>query len=219
MARGNVILLHGLLGSAVHMELLAARLRAEGYKVCNVDYPSRKGELATLANNIHPQIAQFMEANPEGDVHFVGHSLGGLMIRHYLDQHPCARIGRVMMLGTPNRGSATADRLVNSRLAPFARGVVGPVGDQLLTDFAHPPLRQGEASVIAGNLSFNPLSWIRREAGDGLVPVESTRLDTPHAHTVLRVEHITMPLDPRVMERVVRMLNTGHFEERGGAAR
>ena len=129
MGKGSVILLHGLLCNDHLMKPLAQRLRAEGYDVLNLDYPSRQGDLAALADRIHPQIVEFLEERPKGNVHFVGHSLGGLLTREYLQRYPLERSGRVLMIGTPNQGSTAVDRIRSSKLAPLGRWLAGPVGD------------------------------------------------------------------------------------------
>ena len=218
MGKNSVILLHGLLCNDHFMDPLAKRLRAEGYNVLNIDYPSRQGDLATLADHIHPQIAEFLEQHPKGNVHFVGHSLGGLLTREYLQRHPLERNGRVLMIGTPNQGSTAVDRIRSSRLAPLGRWLAGPVGDQLATDHPRAHLTRNTVGIIAGELPLNPMRLLGGEASDGLVTVESTRLGTPHKHIVVPAEHVSMPVNPRVMQEAVQFLKTGKFTDHGRAA-
>src|SRR6202000_1112853 len=94
-----------------------------------VDYPSRQKSLEALTEEIHPAIERFA-ARIEGSLHFVGHSMGGLLTRVYLARYRPARLGRVVMLGTPNGGSEIADRLKN--FLPY-RLFFGPAGQQLRT--------------------------------------------------------------------------------------
>jgi pimeloyl-ACP methyl ester carboxylesterase len=175
--RGEVvILLHGILLPARTMEPLARRLREQGYTVCNIDYPSRRHPLEKLASIILPEVQACAEE--AGIVHFVGHSMGGLLIRTLLHHHPLQHQGKVVMLGTPNHGSEVADFLKDWKLY---RWLYGPAGQQLGT---HPVLRENlfgtpdfPLGIIAGTRSIDPLSsWIIGRPSDGKVSVHSTRV-------------------------------------------
>lgn len=218
-AKDSVVLLHGLICNDRFMKPLEQRLLAKGYSVLNIDYPSTTGNLAKLAEHIHPKIDQFLEAHLSGKVHFAAHSLGGLLTREYLELHPVGNdLGHVLMMGTPNRGSAIVDWFRESRFAGLARRIVGPVGDELATQHAHPPLpkiRGSKAGVIAGELPLHRL--LGGEAGDGLVTVASTRLDTPHRHIIVPAEHVRMPFNRRVLDNAVHFIQKGEFPGAGRA--
>lgn len=220
-AKDSVVLLHGLICNDRFMRPLEKRLLAQGYNVLNIDYPSTTGNLSRLAEHIHPKIDQFLEAHLTGKVHFAGHSLGGLLIREYLELHPVGNdLGHVLMMGTPNRGNTIVDWVRDSRFAGLARRIIGPVGDELATQHSHPPLpkiRGSKAGVIAGEIPLHRL--LGGEAGDGLVTVASTRLDTPHRHIVVPAEHVRMPSNRRVLDEAVHFIDKGKFTEtgRGGA--
>lgn len=106
----GVVLLHGMARTSASLRVMARRLRREGFAVLNLDYESRHGTLESLADAIHPAVAAFA-AGLESRLHFVTHSLGGLLVRVYLSQHKPTRLGRVVMLGPPNDGSPIADLL------------------------------------------------------------------------------------------------------------
>lgn len=91
---------------------LERALRAAGFATLNIDYPSRSKPIAALAEDIHPAITRFAER--DAPLHFVAHSMGGLVARAYIAKHRPARLGRVVMLGTPNSGSEVADLLRGS---------------------------------------------------------------------------------------------------------
>lgn len=205
----SVILFHGILRSSRSMRSLTRRLQAEGFRVLNLDYPSRRFDLAGLADWVRKPIESFL-AGQAGRVHFVGHSMGGLLIRYYLHAYPLATLGRIVMLGTPNRGSEVADLL--QRFPPY-RWLYGLAGQQLCTHAAHVPLAGGEIGVVAGNFSVDPFcSWIIGAESDGKVSVESTRPHETHSHVVARASHSFMPSNKAVQKLVCRFLKTGKFD-------
>src|SRR6266404_8512911 len=127
--RHGVVLLHGIIRTARSLRKMQTAIEAAGFTTLNVDYASRRKTLETLADDIHPAIQCFADAT-DGSIHFVGHSMGGLLARVYLTKYRPKRLGRVVMLGTPNGGSEIADRL--KELLPY-RAWLGPAGQQLGT--------------------------------------------------------------------------------------
>ncbi len=204
----SVILLHGILLNAWVMRRLERDLTTAGFRVLNVDYPSRQHDLDGLVDFLHG-IAEPFLSEADGPVHFIGHSMGGLIIRRYLARHPVAQLGRIVMLGTPNHGSEVADWLKDRR---FYRWWYGPSGQQLVTSAQHPELVGGEVGVIAGNRVIDPVcSFIIGKENDGKVSVESTRLSTPHTHRVLPVVHTFMPFNRAVRQEALHFLQHGRF--------
>jgi triacylglycerol lipase len=106
--RELVVLVHGMGRSPASMWLLARRLEADGYRVLNFGYPSTRGTVAELGARLGRRAEQRTGRAPR--VHFIGHSLGTVIIRSMLAQAPPERVGRVVMLAPPNQGSAAADR-------------------------------------------------------------------------------------------------------------
>lgn len=124
----GVVLLHGIARGSSSLGRLERSLQAAGFATLNIDYASRRKPIAALADDIHPAIARFAER--EAPLHFVTHSMGGLVARAYLAKHRPDRLGGVVMLGTPNGGSEVADLLSGSRLY---RAFYGPAGLELTT--------------------------------------------------------------------------------------
>ena len=204
----SVVLLHGIARSKRSMASLARRLEAEGYRVLNLDYPSRRLNTQELAEWIHPAVAEFVEQS-DGPVHFIGHSMGGLVINDYLPRYPCAKLGHVVMLGTPLHGSRFADMLRDN---PLFRAFFGPAGQQLTTDIERRAAAMPSVGIIAGESRLNPLSGtILGETSDGTVAISSTRPDIPHHHIIVPAAHMFMPDRPQVQDRVVQFLGHGKF--------
>jgi triacylglycerol esterase/lipase EstA (alpha/beta hydrolase family) len=129
IGREGVVLLHGIGCTSLTMRKLERSLQRAGLATLNLTYASRKKPLEVLAEDIHPAIFEFGEAT-RAPLHFVGHSMGGLLARVYVANHRPPRLGRVVMLGTPNGGSEVADLVQRSLLY---RSFFGAAGLQLTT--------------------------------------------------------------------------------------
>ena len=210
-----VVLLHGLARSASAMEVMVKPLEAEGFRVTNIDYPSRKKKIEALAK---PAIDKGIKqcALAEGEkLHFVTHSLGGILVRYYLQEHELERLGRVVMLGPPNQGSEVVDKLKG---VPGYAWLNGAVGYQLGTGKDSLPLSLPEVDypvgVIAGTRSIDPVSsWILPNPDDGKVSVARTKVDGMKAHIVLPVTHAFMMRDDEVHRQTIQFLKTGTFDQ------
>jgi len=125
----QVILLHGLGRKGHAMFLLQKRICEAGYEAHSIEYASLQEPPEVILEKVGEQIE--LNCNDDGrPVHFVGHSLGGLIVRAYLDQRPLKNLGRVVLLGTPSRGSELVDIYGDSWLAR----ILGPTARVLGTD-------------------------------------------------------------------------------------
>jgi len=208
-----VVVLHGLARTSGAMQRLGSALQREGYAVVNVDYPSRKKpieELAPLAVK-----TQGIEQCPSGSsLHFVTHSMGGILVRYYLQNNEVASVGRVVMLAPPNQGSQVVDKLRNT---PGYKLFNGPAGMQLGTDDDSVPSQLGpvefELGVIAGSRTFNPvLSQFLPNPDDGKVSVENTKVEGMTDHITLPVTHTFMMRSGKVIEQVLHFIRHGEFQ-------
>jgi hypothetical protein len=210
--RETVVLLHGLARFWFSMSELEEALLARGYRVVNVDYPSTQYSISALAERLAAEIDDCCAAR-NAPVHFVTHSLGGILVRGYLARHELEPLGRVVMLSPPNQGSEIVDALGEDVLA----FVLGPAGGELGTDPDHSVPRQlppvdFELGVITGSEVRNPIgAWLIHEDSDGTVSVESARVSGMTDFLVLRESHTTIMQSPEVAEQVLHFLERGRF--------
>ncbi len=207
-----VILLHGLARGKRSLAKMTNALENAGYATVNYAYPSRQYVIETLSENAIT--AALAQCNKHTRIHFVTHSLGGILVRQYLAKHDLANLGRVVMLGPPNKGSQVVDKL---KRVPGFKAINGPAGLQLGTDENSVPNTLGaanfEVGVIAGTRSINPiLSTLLPGQDDGKVSLSHTKLDGMADHIALPVTHPLMMDNPRVIKETLHFLQYGSFQ-------
>ena len=208
-----VVLLHGLNRSWRAMRPMADALRDAGYTTVNVDYPSQSGSIeviAPLAVNIGLEECRVTGADK---VHFVTHSLGGILLRYQNKHEPITDLGRVVMLGPPNQGSQMIDR---TRDWPGFELFSGEIGAQLGQGDESIPLKLGpvdfELGVIAGNGSINFwMSAMLPDEDDGKVTVDETRVDGMKDFLVVGNSHRYITRSDVVFRNTESFLKNGHF--------
>jgi len=212
-----VILLHGLTRSSGSMTALAQRLTEAGYRTVNLGYPSRKHPIAQLAELAIPPALAACKAGKSGQIHFVSHSLGGILVRQYLAHHTLANLGRTVMISPPSQGSEVVDKLGKM---PGFHLLNGPAGGELGTGPNSVPINLGpahfEVGIITGTGSINLiLSWLIPGEDDGKVSVQRARLDgmadfmtLPHSHPFIMGKQATI-------DQVLYFLEHGRFLRQG----
>jgi triacylglycerol lipase len=214
-AKGDyVVLLHGLGRTAASMKRAEWFLKARGYRVINETYPSRQFSIEQLADGWLKELVASRISEANVPVHFVTHSLGGIVLRQYLSNHKVENLGRVVMLAPPNHGSAIMDR---QKKHFVSRKVLGPAGEQLGTSAEDAPARLGpvdfECGVIAGNRSLNPfLASALSGPNDGKVTVESAKIAGMRDFIILPSTHTWIGWRARTLAQVLSFLRRGAFE-------
>jgi pimeloyl-ACP methyl ester carboxylesterase len=210
-----VILIHGLGRSPASMAILGDRLESEGYRVVRFGYPSTPEPLDALVADLQAEVERCGGANAE-TVHFVTHSMGGVLVRAFLAEQPLMHRGRVVMLSPPSQGSEIVDAF---RSTPLLRSLFGPAGSRLGTDAAGiarqlPPIRFS-VGIITGDRSLNPLtSWLIPGPDDGKVGVDWARLDGAADFLVLPATHTFIMNRRDVAEETAYFLREGQFRPR-----
>ena len=208
----TVVLLHGLGRTGRSLKKIAQALGAEGYVPVIVDYHSRRHAIEYLADEVLHEVLKSLPRRPRSRIHFVTHSMGGIIVRFYLKHHQMEDLGRVVMLSPPNQGSELVDLLKNS---PFFKISHGPAGQQLGTAdrFLHNlgPVRF-ELGVIAGQTTGDPVaSRIIPGPNDGKVGVERTKVPGMKDFLVVPYSHTFIMRHQAVIDQVAYFLRHGLF--------
>ena len=212
VAQDCVVLLHGLAKSDRDMRKLERRLSDEGFTTVNHDYASTSKPIEELSTEV--VAPALTKCGTYDRVHFVTHSMGGIVVRHYLSRHDISGLGRVVMLAPPNNGSEVID---SYRDIPGFETFGGPSGLQLGTGAESLPKTLGvvefDLGIIAGTRSVNlVLSSILPGSDDGKVTVESTRTEGMNDHLSMPVTHPFMMKNGQVIEQVIHYLENGRFD-------
>jgi uncharacterized alpha/beta hydrolase family protein len=208
----SVILLHGLGDVKLSMLKLEIALKEEGYTTKNIGYSSNGETIESLAEKELSEIVERYKKIGFDKIHFVTHSMGGLIVRCYLQDHELPEGSRIVMLSPPNKGSEVADHFKESK---FYNLIVGDVGQELATDSnILSELKQiiPEIGIIAGDKSTNPyFSKIIPGEDDGRVAVDNTKLTEMKDFMIVHSTHLTIKYNDEVIRQTVFFLQNGKF--------
>jgi hypothetical protein len=212
----TVVLIHGLGRTRCSMLVLAMWLRFCGYRVMSIGYPSRRVSISeAVEQHVQPRLTEVrLEAGSR--VHFVTHSLGGIVFRAWAARRdPAFPLGRSVLLVPPNQGSEIIDLL---RPLGWPRWLLGPVVDELGTEPHQTPKALGplppETGVLMGNQgTLGLFGHVLGKEHDGIVSTHSGQVEGQADFTVLPVNHLTVLFRPVVMRAVRRFLQTGSFKK------
>ncbi len=208
-----VFCIHGFLGSRWNMVSLEKSLQKEGWDVINWQYPSRNYHIIDHGVELAYTLASIARQQPTIPIHFVTHSMGGLVLLAALNHPICpqeAKEGKLVLIAPPIKGSSCA-RILSELF--FTSWIVGKAsGQEFLTKQEFSELGEFPCSlqgilVIAGNGGINPL--LKKE-NDGLLTLEETELPIPHERVIVPCDHNTIVFCKKVKELVCGFLQKNH---------
>lgn len=199
-----VILAHGLWVPGVVMHPLAARLARAGFRCHTFSYMGAARPLEAHAERLARRAREL------GRAHFVGHSLGGLVVVEALNRHPEIAAGRIVLLGTPARGCYAGRRIARH---PAGRWFLGQSEALWREGRAARWTRPEALGVVAGSLPLGLGRMFGRLPGvnDGVVSLEETAVEGMAERVVLHVGHSQMLVSARVAAQLVAFLSHGKF--------
>ena len=206
-----VVYLHGLWMPGEESLLLRSRL---SHEFALELHAFRYSAAISSMSHIIARLAEYVRELAAAEVHFVGHSLGGLVIHRFLERFPEQPPGRVVFLGTPSVASRAAENA--SRFAPIAHLMGQSVAEELLQPRERRWTHTRPLGIVAGNhpIGFGQQLAHFEEDNDGTVSVSETRMPGATDHIVLPVSHMGMLISSRVAHETGFFLTNGHFSLR-----
>ena len=218
MSKPLVIVLHGIFRTSMSMALYDIVLRLRGYDVLNITYPSLRHELPRLGEIVAGKILKSKKSEKANNIHFVTHSMGGVISRYVLGNTEILRdkTRSIVMLVPPNQGSEMADYAHKTKwMKPIYRLFYGPAGQQLLTEYAvNYPAVTCKVGIIAGSRSSNLMAKKIFEKGirhDGLISHERMKLAGHADIAEVRTTHTAILCSPQAIRETLSFLKTGRF--------
>ena len=203
----TTVLVHGLWNRGWTMMAMAKRLKSRGHNVAVFSYPTRSDCLDGHADGLHAFVSKIKSE----EVHLAGHSMGGLVILNMLSRFDDLPPGRVVLMGTPVKGSRVVKRL---KKLPGQKFMFGKARENLLQGFQHTPMGH-ETGVIRGTraLGLGRIAGRSGEPNDGSVTVSETELDGLKDSVDLSVAHTEMLISTEVVEQLEQFLLHGKFKK------
>lgn len=206
----TVVVLHGLGRNKSSMWLLASRFEAAGFRVQRIGYRSLHEDPAGILVNLRAQIDACC-ARSEQPVHFVGHSLGGLLIRAYLASKPVKQLGRVVLIGSPSQGTPIVDTYRDKWWMKYAGPTAAALGTGENSFPKSLPPPDYPLGVIAGK-SDRLIDYPAIPGDDdGLVPVDSTKVKGMQDFVVIRTTHSMLRYNEQTAAQAIAFLKFGQF--------
>ena len=210
-----VILIHGLGRTYRSMWNMEHTLRDAGYLTVNIDYPSRSKSIEQIARELVPDAIEQCTINNTEAIHFVTHSMGGIIARTSIRAERPEKLGRVVMLSPPNKGSKIVDALKDSW---YFRWINGPAGQQLSTAPNSLPNTLGPVDYPVGIITGNDPAffdiWFTNfipGINDGKIGVEQTKLEGMTDFMVVAESHTYIMDSNRVQKETINFLEHGVF--------
>lgn len=203
----NVLLIHGILMNPLEMRFLGKQLQKAGFKVHYVFYQSVMKTARQNAQLVHRKIQKLNLP----DLHLIGHSLGGVIIMHMLDQFDDLPNGRVVMLGSPVNGSWVAQKVQDwPVISPLlAKSMPSALSGENIPEWNS----TRDWGMIAGskNQGLGLFTGGLPGEGDGTVLIDETRHPMQKEHTTVNTSHTGLLFSKEVARLSTSFLNTGTF--------
>jgi len=210
----DVVFVHGLWMTGSESKLLRRRLTEEyTWRTHVFRYQSRSSSMEDIVARLHAFVTDLGSLRT---LHFIGHSLGGLVLYRFFEKYPHFAVpGRVVFLGTPSVASKAAVRA--ARFRPIAAWIGDLVAEELLQPRERRWACARELGIIAGTqrLGLGQFFAGFAEDCDGTIGVSETRLSGAHDHLCVHVSHMGMLVSPAVAREVGLFLRDGRFSLRG----
>jgi len=209
----TVILLHGLWMSGFELGVLKRRLQSQSQlHPVAFSYPSLSGSMADHASSL----VEFARAQQTDKLHFIGHSLGGLVILRALQLTNDLPPGKAVLLGTPLQGSKAAQGV--ARWLPFGKAILGPAAhEEIIEAAAREWSGRRDIGVIAGSMGMG-LGRLFADFDtdhDGTVSVAETQLPGARDHIVMPTSHTGLLFSADVADQSAHFLLNGAFKRSG----
>jgi len=217
-----VVLIHGLMRTRWSMKRLERFFIKNGYHTLNISYASLISPIPDIALTVLPKLInkKIVKNNEIKKIHFVTHSLGGIIVRYYFSHlsevHTACKNGKIIMIAPPNQGSELAQKWRSQFWFKYSQG---PAGQALGTD-AHAIIHQlkplkNDTGIIAGNRSNNPVtSYFLPSINDGIVTVASTKLPEMKDHITLPYSHTFICDKKKVRDQILYFLKESKFQHK-----
>lgn len=208
--RETVLLVHGLWMHGLAMGLIKRRLAADGYSVSTYSYPSMR---LTFSENVE-RLGRYCESLRHDRLHFVAHSMGGLVALKAAGLLPRDVRGRVVLMGTPYAGCYSAHRLTE---LPRGRSLLGKCMAEWLHEAPPRDFEGFDIGVVAGDGGLGMGRLIAPglpKPHDGVISVSETCVPGMRDHITLSVSHTAMLLSRAVVQQVCAFLQHGEFDRK-----
>lgn len=206
----HIIIVHGLWMTGLELGVLQHRLRVDhGFEPSIFSYPSITGSMADHVASLRA----YVQAHKSERLHFVGHSLGGIVILKMLEMHDDIPPGRVVCLASPMQGSCAVDGFARW---PFARAALGAaICEEVLSSRPRHWDGRRDVGIIAGSLSIGlgRLFAEFHEPSDGTLLVSETKLDGAKDHIVMPVSHTGIVFSAEATAQIANFLKDGAFDK------
>lgn len=225
-----VILLHGIYGKNTDMSHIAKRLEAQGYYGINVQYPTADDTIQVMTEKyIAPEIRKTVEKaekinarrrennQKELKINFVVHSMGSVVLRHYLKENRLENLGKTVFISPPTHGTHLSD----IALARWLKWMLGPAVEQISTKSGSFVNSLGEPDymcyVMIGNKTNNPLySMIIKGKDDGMVPVSTAEIENCRFKIIEKTSHTSILKNEATLKEIIEFFEEKEEIEKGG---